>query len=162
MAVGSFRKSLIKSSKFKPIVHTSFDAVTDEVYLREISNVLASLLGQCLGVPFGYGIDIVGLRGDCPIPVQIANQMIAISHDLHRRGGKLRFRVKKRSSGYKIKDYVDLYSRIIDALGSHVFKIAKSKKIDVTVKGERRRQVYSYSYIWTREPKFMPPPHKAH
>ena len=156
MAVGTFRKSLIKSSLIKPIVHTSFDAVTDEAYLREISGVLASLLSKCLGVPFGFGIDIEGLRGDCPVPIQFADQMIEISRDLHRRGQKLRFRVKPSANGFMVKDFVDLYKRIIDALhpqnaGTHVFKVGKSKRIDVTLKGERRRQIYSYPYTWNRE-----------
>ena len=129
-------------------------------YLLECYYALCGLLSKCLNQKVGVGFDIVGLRSDIPVPAAYARALLKLSREMHRLGGKFRFRVKKnRSSGFMIKDYVDLLQRVVHNLFplvvcnkrvSSLLRVEKPRKIDITKPGEKRVQKYTYTYRWNQ------------
>ena len=112
---------------------------------------LGDLLSCCFGTHFGLGVNVLHIRSDVPVPKKYIPAFAKISRQLHRMGGKTRFRVNG-ASGFMVKSYLDLYKRIIERLfpveagrKCGLLKVQKPKKIRV---GPKREQKYLYSYVW--------------
>ena len=93
--------------------------------LSKYHRILEYILGKSMGKPFGRGIDVVRIRGDYIVPEKHAPTLMRLVGKLHKlsgkTGGKTRFRVKKhrRSQGYHVKDFLDLYKRVTDMVMGH-------------------------------------------
>ena len=92
----------------------------------------------------------------CSIAGPYAPTLMRLVGKLHKlsgkTGGKTRFRVKKhrRSQGYHVKDFLDLYKRVTDmVMGHNAFAMQKPQKIVVGRKNGKRLQKYIYTYKWT-------------
>ena len=108
-----------------------------------------------MGKPFGRGIDVVRIRGDAIVPEKYAPDLMRLVGKLHtlsrKTGGKTRFRVKKyrRTKGYHVKDFLDLYKRLTDiVVGHNAFALQKPQKIVVGRNNGKRVQRYIYTYTW--------------
>jgi len=152
---------MIRNRKFLGRHSMFVNAVTGSKgdFLFECYRALSDLLSKCLGQPVGIGFDILALRSDIPVPATHATALSKLSRELHRFGGKFRFRVKKRST-HMIKDYVDLYKRVVDRIFPLVvcnkgvcslLRAEKPRKIDVTKPGKKRTQKYTYSWRWNHD-----------
>ena len=151
---------MIRNRKFLGRHSMFVNAVTGRKggFLFECYRTLSDLLSKCLGQPIGIGFDILALRSDIPVPAAYATALSQLSRELHRFGGKFRFRVKR--STHMIKDYVDLYKRVVDTIFPVVvcnkrvcslLIVEKPRKIDVTKAGEKRVQKYIYSWRWNQD-----------
>ena len=124
--------------------------------LSKYHRILEYILGKCMGKPFGRGIDVVRIRGDAIVPEKYAPDLMRLVAKLHKlsgkTGGKTRFRVKKhrRTKGYHVKDFLDLYKRLTDiVVGHNAFALQRPQKIVVGRKKGKRVQKYLYTYTWT-------------
>ena len=123
--------------------------------LWKYHKILGEILSECMGKPFGRGVDAVKIRGDAIVPEKYALDLMRLVGKLHtfsrKTGGKTRFRVKKyrRTNGYHVKDFLDLYKRLTDlVVGHNAFVLQKPQKIVVGRKNGKRVQRYTYTFKW--------------